>query len=116
MKAVMALCFAWWALQPFKTFAARRNEVVIGQSADLSQETASQVFEFRAGLQVWLDKVNSGGGVAGLPIVLRSLDDARRLERVVANTKELIHGHVSALIGYRDTEPTLAALTISERA
>ena len=88
-KSVVALCFAWWALQPSDAVAPRRSEILGGQSADLSQETAGQVLEFRAGLLVWLDRVNASGGVAGLPIVLRLLDDARRLERVVANRGHL---------------------------
>lgn len=91
--------------------------ITIGQSADFSRETAAQVKAFTAGATLWFNAVNARGGINGKLITLRSLDDRRDVALTVANTRRLIkEDRVSALLGYRGTEPTLAALPLAEEA
>lgn len=86
-KSVVALCFAWRALQPSDVVATPRtprNEILGRQSADLSQETAGQVLKSKGRLQVWMDGVNASGEVAGQEAISVFAESPTNIRRVLA--------------------------------
>ncbi|MDE2566099.1 MAG: ABC transporter substrate-binding protein [Burkholderiales bacterium] len=90
--------------------------LLLGQSAALSGPARELGEQFRSGAMLHFDKVNAGGGVAGRPIELKSLDDGYEPARCAANTRQLIDGGAFALFGYIGTPTSLAALPLVNAA
>ena len=86
------------------------RSIVLGQSAALTGPASELGQQFRVGAMLVFDQFNAHGGLNGLPIELRSLDDGYEPERCVANTRELINSGAFALFGYIGTPTSLAAL------
>ncbi len=88
------------------------RSIVLGQSAALSGPASALGQQFRVGAMLVFDQINAHGGLNGLPMELRSLDDGYEPERCVANTRALIEGGAFALFGYIGTPTSLAALPV----
>ncbi len=89
------------------------DKILLGQSAPLSGPAAQLGIQMRTGLQLYFDRVNREGGVAGRKIELITVDDGYEADRAAAATKKLIEDDkVFALIGYVGTPTSMASLPI----
>ena len=96
--------------------AQERRRIVLGQSAALTGPAAQLGLQMRLGAKLCFDAVNAAGGVNGLMIDLKTLDDGYEPDRCKANTQALIDEDVFALFGYVGTPTTLAALPLINAA
>ncbi|MCM5679944.1 ABC transporter substrate-binding protein [Schlegelella sp. S2-27] len=93
------------------------TRIVIGQSAVFSGPARDFGVDYRAGIQLYLQRTNKQGGVFGRRIELVSHDDAYEPKRTADNTVTLIEqDRVFALIGYVATGNLIASLPIAEKA
>jgi branched-chain amino acid transport system substrate-binding protein len=91
------------------------EDILIGQTADLSSVAGQQMKEFNAGALAYFSLVNAKGGVKGRPIKLQSLDDAFSAEKAAVNAKKLIdQPAVLALFGTRGTDPSEAVMKLAD--
>lgn len=90
--------------------AQSRDRILLGQSAPLSGPAAELGLQMSQGARLVFDQVNAKGGVGGVPIELRTLDDGYEPARCQANTERFLADNVLALFGYVGTPTTLAAL------
>lgn len=97
---------------PLLAQAPERRRIVLGQSAPLSGPAAQIGKQMQAGAKLYFDAVNAAGGVNGLLIELKTLDDGYDPERCKANTLKFIEDDVFALFGYVGTPTSLAALPL----
>ena len=89
------------------------DTVVLGQSAALSGAAAALGMDMREGALAYFQQVNSGGGVNGRRIELKSLDDGYESDRAAVNTRKLIEEEkVFALFGYVGTPTSQASLPL----
>ena len=93
-----------------------RRSIVLGQSVPLSGPAAQLGLQMQLGAKAYLDAVNAAGGVGGMPIVLKTLDDGYEPVRCRANTERFIQEDVFALFGYVGTPTSLAALPLATQA
>lgn len=93
-----------------------RRAIVLGQSAPLTGPAAQLGLQMQLGAKAYFDAVNAAGGVGGLPIVLKTLDDGYDPVRCKANTEKFIQEDVFALFGYVGTPTSLAALPLATSA
>ncbi len=96
--------------------AQERRAIVLGQSVPLTGPAAQLGLQMQLGAKAYFDAVNSAGGVGGLPIVLKTLDDGYDPARCKANTERFIQEDVLALFGYVGTPTSLAALPLATAA
>jgi len=96
--------------------AQERRRIVLGQSCALTGPAAQLGLQMRNGARLCFDAVNAAGGVNGLQIELKTLDDGYEPDRCKANTQALIDEDVFALFGYVGTPTTLAALPLVNQA
>lgn len=101
---------------PTATLAQDRRAIVLGQSVPLTGPAAQLGLQMQLGAKAYFDAVNAAGGVGGLPIVLRTLDDGYDPARCKANTEKFIQDDVFALFGYVGTPTSLAALPLATAA
>jgi len=92
--------------------AQERRAIVLGQSVPLTGPAAQLGLQMQLGAKACFDAVNYVGGVNGLPIVLKTLDDGYDPARCKANTEKFIQDDVFALFGYVGTPTSLAALPL----
>ena len=93
------------------------TRILIGQSAVFSGPARDFGIDYRAGILLYLQRVNRQGGVFGRQIELVSHDDAYEPKRTADNTVALIErDKVFALIGYVATGNLVASLPIAEKA
>jgi len=92
--------------------AQERRAIVLGQSVPLTGPAAQLGLQMQLGAKAYFDAVNAAGGVGGLPIVLKTLDDGYDPARCKANTEKFIQEDVFALFGYVGTPTSLAALPL----
>lgn len=97
---------------PGPSRAQDRRKIVLGQSCALSGPAAQLGKQMQIGSKLYFDGVNAAGGVNGMPIELRTLDDGYEPERCKANTQRFIEEEVLALFGYVGTPTSLAALPL----
>lgn len=89
----------------------------IGQSAVFSGVAQDFGNDYRAGIRLYFDRVNKGGGVNGRKIELLSYDDAYEPQRTAANTAKLIdEDKVFALMGFVATGNLVAAMPLADKA
>ncbi len=96
--------------------AQERRAIVLGQSVPLTGPAAQLGLQMQLGAKAYFDAVNAAGGVGGLPIVLKTLDDGYDPARCKANTEKFIQEDVFALFGYVGTPTSLAALPLVNAA
>ena len=89
---------------------AQANRLVFGQSAALSGPAAELGRQMNLGARLCLDAVNAQGGIHGVEIELRTLDDGYEPDRCRANTDQFIQDDEFGLFGYVGTPTSLAAL------
>lgn len=78
-----------------------RNEILIGQSLDLSGLLQNQGRDFFSGAKIALDEANAGGGVGSRRLRLIQLDDTARPEQAIDNTRKFLQEErVDLLFGY----------------
>jgi branched-chain amino acid transport system substrate-binding protein len=95
---------------------AQSRGIVLGQSAAFTGPAAQLGVQMNAGAKLWFEQFNAGGGVAGQPVELRTLDDGYEPDRCKANTDRFIRDDVFALIGYVGTPTCVAALPLVNEA
>lgn len=89
----------------------------IGQSAVFSGPAKDFGVDYRAGIQLYFDRVNKSGGIHGRKIELVTYDDAYEPAKTAANTAKLIdEDKVFALTGYVATGNLAAAMPLAEKA
>jgi len=91
---------------------AQAKTLVLGQSAAFSGPASQLGIQMHQGAKVWFESVNASGGIHGLPVELRTLDDGYEPDRCKANTDKFIKDDVFALFGYVGTPTCLAALPL----
>ncbi|HEY1128678.1 MAG TPA: ABC transporter substrate-binding protein [Roseateles sp.] len=98
--------------------AARAQDrgIVLGQSVPLTGPAAQLGLQMQLGARAYFEAVNAAGGVGGMPIVLKTLDDGYDPVRCKANTEKFIRDEVFALFGYVGTPTSLAALPLATAA
>jgi branched-chain amino acid transport system substrate-binding protein len=93
------------------------TSILIGQSAAFTGPAAQLGIQMRDGAKLWLDYVNSSGGVNGRRIEMRSRDDKYEPKLAAENTKKLIEeDRVFLLFAYVGTPTSQAALPIFTEA
>jgi branched-chain amino acid transport system substrate-binding protein len=110
------LALAGLALPASMTARAQDRGIVLGQSVPLTGPAAQLGLQMQLGAKAYFDAVNAAGGVGGLPIVLRTLDDGYDPARCKANTEKFIRDEVFALFGYVGTPTSVAALPLATAA
>jgi len=89
----------------------------IGQSAVFSGPAKDFGVDYRAGIQLYFDRVNKSGGIHGRKIELVTYDDAYEPAKTAVNTAKLIdEDKVFALTGYVATGNLAAAMPLAEKA
>lgn len=96
--------------------AQERRSIVLGQSVPLTGPAAQLGLQMQLGAKACFEAVNAAGGVGGMPLVLKTLDDGYDPARCKANTEKFIQEDVFALFGYIGTPTTLAALPLATAA
>jgi ABC-type branched-subunit amino acid transport system substrate-binding protein len=92
---------------------AQERRIVLGQSAAFSGPAAQLGIQMNRGAKLYFDAVNAAGGVNGMQIELRTMDDMYEPDKCKANTDALINKEdVFALFGYVGTPTALAALPL----
>lgn len=91
-------------------------ELLFGQSAAFSGPAQELGRDMRLGIEAAFAEANAKGGVRGLRLALRSLDDAYEPERAIDNTRALVHDGVFAMIGAVGTPTSLAAVPVAAAA
>lgn len=75
-------------------------DIVVGQIAPFSGPLAPTGLHLRAGIQIYFDAINSGGGINGNKIRLVTKDDAYKVDETLRLSRELIaESNPLALIG-----------------
>jgi branched-chain amino acid transport system substrate-binding protein len=92
------------------------RRIVLGQSAAFSGPAAQLGIQMNRGARLFFDAINAAGGINGVQIELRTLDDQYEPDRCKANTETLIKDEVFALFGYVGTPTSLAALPLVNQA
>lgn len=95
---------------------AAETKLVLGQSAAFSGPAAQLGIQMNKGAKIWFDQLNAAGGLNGMQIELRTLDDGYEPDRCKANTAQLIKDEVFALFGYVGTPTCVAALPLVNEA
>ncbi len=108
--ALAGLALPGWAR------AQERRAIVLGQSVPLTGPAAQLGLQMQLGAKAYFDTVNASGGINGLPVVLKTLDDGYDPARCKANTEKFIQDDVFALFGYVGTPTSLAALPLITQA
>ena len=91
--------------------------IVIGQSAAFSGPAAQLGIQMRSGAKLWIDHVNSLGGIHGRQIELRTRDDKYESNLAAENTRKLINeDRVFALFAYVGTPTSQASMPIFTEA
>ncbi|MBI3349858.1 MAG: ABC transporter substrate-binding protein [Burkholderiales bacterium] len=96
--------------------AQERRAIVLGQSVPLTGPAAQLGLQMQMGAKAYFDAINAAGGIAGMPVVLKTLDDGYDPARCKANTEKFIQEDVFALFGYVGTPTSLAALPLVNAA
>jgi branched-chain amino acid transport system substrate-binding protein len=97
--------------------AAADDEILLGQSASLSGNFATQAASYRDGALAYFAAINAKGGVRGRRFRLLTLDDGYAVERAVANTRRFIDDErVLALFGYTWTNTVKASIPLATEA
>ena len=114
MPVVRALLFSLALAAAMPVLPAPLADIVIGQVADQSGESADVSRDYVAGARTYFDAVNARGGVRGRRIVLLVRDDGGDPARSSALSRELVdRDRVLALFGQVGDTP-VAAVAKSE--
>lgn len=95
--------------------ARAASTIVLGQSVAMSGPFGAVGSQFSLGAQLYFDGLNAKGGIAGIKVELRTLDDGDEPERCWSNTERFIEEGVFALFGYGGTATTLSILALASQ-
>src|SRR4051812_21138933 len=80
--------------------ASSGNEIVVGEFASLTGQTATFGQSSHAGTALAFDEINAAGGVLGKQVKLITEDDQSKAEDAVNAVQKLINSnHIVALLG-----------------
>jgi ABC-type branched-subunit amino acid transport system substrate-binding protein len=91
---------------------AQANRIVLGQSAAFTGPAAQLGIQMNMGARIFFAAQNASGGINGINVELRTLDDGYEPDRCKANTDKFIKDDVFGLFGYVGTPTCLAALPL----
>jgi ABC-type branched-subunit amino acid transport system substrate-binding protein len=98
------------ATTPHTALAAAEDELVLGMSAAFSGASQGIGIELYRGAQAYFDGLNERGGIDGLRVVIRALDDGYDPALAVANSRTLLEDdQVVALFNFVGT-PTVTRM------
>ena len=101
------------ALAALLIAAPARSQILVGQTAGFTGQTASNVKEITDGARLYLDAINAKGGVNGQAIELISMDDKFEPKLAAENAKKLIiEKNVVTLFLTRGTPHTQAIMPL----
>ena len=96
--------------------AATAEDIVIGQTTDLSSVAGGQMLDFNTGAKLYFDAVNARGGIGGRRVKLLTVDDGYVAKTAEKNAETLLNNpSVLALFGTRGSDPTEAVIKVAER-
>jgi len=114
MRATFLIAAAASLLAVAATAAPGPGEIVIAQAAPFSGPLAPTGTHIRAGIQLYLDRVNAAGGIHGARLKLVSKDDGYKSEETVRLVKELAREAkpvaFAGIVGTGNTEALIKAL------
>src|SRR5437868_3374887 len=100
-----------------KEGAAAGNEIVIGEFASLTGQTATFGQSVHGGTTLAIDEINASGGVLGKQIKLITEDDQSKAEDATAAVQKLINrDRVAALLGEVASSRSRAGGPIAQQA
>jgi branched-chain amino acid transport system substrate-binding protein len=90
------------------------KEILIGQNITLEGGKNDYGMAALAGMQTYLNRVNSKGGVNGRQVVLKTLDDENKGAKAEANARQLVEkDQVFALFGSIEGGPSTAVMKVA---
>ena len=96
--------------------AKHKNELVIGEYGSLSGGTATFGTSTKNGIELYMDNVNSAGGVAGTPIRVIVEDDQSKPEEAATAVNKLVdQDGVIAVLGEVASSRSMAAAPICQQ-
>lgn len=96
--------------------AATAQDILIGQTTDLSSLAGSQMHDYNEGAQLVFHAVNASGGLNGRHIKLVSLDDAYGAPAAQKNAEKLAaNPNILAFFGSRGSNPTDEVIKVADR-
>ena len=91
-----------------------KSSILIGQSITLQGGKNDYGMDVMAGIETYLNDVNSKGGVYGRQIVLKTLDDDNKSDKAEANARELINKEKAFVIfGSIEGGPSTAVMKVT---
>lgn len=118
MRAMSLIAAAASLLAVAATAAPGPGEIVIAQAAPFSGPLAPTGTHIRAGIQLYIDRVNAAGGVHGARLKLVSKDDGYKSEETVRLVKELAREvrpvAFAGIVGTGNTEALIKDGTLAE--
>lgn len=97
--------------------AKRQNELLIGEYGSLTGTTATFGISTKNGIELYMDNVNSAGGIAGTPIRVIVEDDQSRPEEAATAVNKLVdQDGVIAVLGEVASSRSMAAAPICQQA
>ncbi|HOZ66117.1 MAG TPA: ABC transporter substrate-binding protein, partial [Burkholderiaceae bacterium] len=91
-----------------------KGSILIGQSITLQGGKNDYGMAVMAGIETYLNDVNSKGGVYGRQIVLKTMDDDNKSDKAEANARELINKEKAFLIfGSIEGGPSTAVMKVT---
>ncbi|MEK7191209.1 MAG: amino acid ABC transporter substrate-binding protein, partial [Pseudomonadota bacterium] len=110
------LLLGWSIMAGTAAVAAQAADVVVGASVALTGKYARTGQEQLQGFQMWVDEVNSRGGLLGRKVALKHYDDESKPETGAKLYEKLItDDKVDLLIGPYSSDVTMAASTVAEK-
>ncbi|MCW5635331.1 MAG: ABC transporter substrate-binding protein [Rubrivivax sp.] len=89
------------------------TEIVIGQSITLQGGKNAYGVAAHQGMKLYIDQVNTAGGVNGRRLVVRTLDDDNRNANAEANARRLVDEGVFMLFGSVEGGPSTAVMKVA---
>ena len=97
--------------------AKRQNELLIGEYGSLTGTTATFGISTKNGIELFIDNVNSSGGIAGTPIRVIVEDDQSKPEEAATAVNKLVdQDQVIAVLGEVASSRSMAAAPICQQA
>ena len=91
-----------------------KGSILIGQSITLQGGKNDYGMAVMAGIETYLNDVNSKGGVYGRQIVLKTMDDDNKSDKAEANARELINKEkVFVIFGSIEGGPSTAVMKVT---
>jgi branched-chain amino acid transport system substrate-binding protein len=104
------------ALLGVPALRAQAERLVLAQSAPFTGPAAQLGIQFHQGAKLFLEQLNTQGGVHRKSIELVRLDDGYEPDRCAENTRKLLADDPLALFGYIGTPTSVAALPLATAA